>query len=522
MTCPSCGSAIAPGSALCAACGASASPFAETAVTEVEVTATGPVVTAETPRVYANRFRLIEMVGKGGMGEVWRARDTTLGEDVAVKILPPFRPDEPDVERFKREIITARRISHPNVMRVFEFGTHEKGGFISMELLAGGTLADRIANGPIPIPDAVRISLAVADGLVAAHEAGIVHRDVKPQNVLFDDSGRPKLADFGLARLSDATATTVGFSGTPQYMSPEMADGRELTTKSDVYSLGILLFEIFTGRRPFSADTLVRMVMLHQQEAPPSPRAFRPDLPEAIEQVILSALEKEPTARPSSEDLRNALRAASEGMPLPRIAPKPAVSVRAPVSLDAYTIDPRTQPSAPKSRKPKTRTMYALGTALGVLCVLAAYPFIRSRETAAPTPAPTPLAIATAPATAVASATATSTATPHVATPTPTALVKVISTPRPTPAPTKRPAVAGSGTLLVRSFPWVKVVVDGVVVDEQTPMQPRKLEAGTHRVVLSNPAHKFTRSLTVQVEAGKQTTVVADPAAGTARVDATR
>jgi len=261
--------------------------------------------------VIAGRYELHEILGRGGVGVVYRAKDRELGETLAIKLLAgPSSSDPQEVERFKREIITARRITHPNVIRIHEFGMSGSEAFISMELLPGGTLADLIEKeSPIDLRRAAEIAVGICEGLEAAHAQGIVHRDLKPDNVLFDAAGNPKLVDFGLARLATSTTKTVGFSGTPFYMSPEQADGSEVTSRSDLYSLGVLLYELFTGKLPFVADSLVRIALLHANEAPSSPRSVRPDLPTDIDALLLRALQKDPMRRFAraadiAEDLR--------------------------------------------------------------------------------------------------------------------------------------------------------------------------------------------------------------------------
>ena len=241
----------------------------------------------------AGRYKLQSILGRGGVGVVYRARDLDLGEEIAIKVLQgQATKDAAELERFKREIITARKITHANVIRIHDFGMSGEEAYISMELLAGGTLADRIEDGPMELQKGLEITIGICEGLQAAHNIGIIHRDIKPDNVLFDNVGRPKLVDFGLARLASAPTRTIGFSGTPFYVSPEQAEGGEVGVRSDVYSLGVLLFEVFTGRLPFLADNLVRLALLHSNEPPPRPRSIHPDIPETLEAVILRCLEK--------------------------------------------------------------------------------------------------------------------------------------------------------------------------------------------------------------------------------------
>lgn len=260
---------------------------------------------------FGDRYQVQRVLGRGGMGVVYEALDNELGETIAIKVLhtDPDSAGE-EVERFKREIITARRITHPNVIRIHDFGVHDNVAFISMELLRGGSLADRIRAGALPLADGLQISLEAARGLHAAHEVGVVHRDIKPHNVLFDSAApegkRVKLADFGIARLSAVTSRTRGFSGTPHYMSPEQAEGQVATELSDIYSFGVLMFQIFTGQLPFTASSLVGLAMKHVKEAPPMPRGINPEIPKPLEDVILRALVKRPDAR--HPDMQTLLR----------------------------------------------------------------------------------------------------------------------------------------------------------------------------------------------------------------------
>ena len=296
VNCSNCATTNADGTRICSLCNAALTGPAGEKTGSFEVDIRGIVIGATV----AGRYLVKEMLGRGGVAMVFRASDTTLGgEEVALKLFPNLTRQEPaDVERFKREVLVNRRISHVNVIRVYDFGTVGDDGYLTMELLAGGTLAEKIEAKPLPIAEAVEIAIGISEGLQAAHAAGIVHRDVKPENVLFDASGRPKLVDFGLARLMDASTHTQGFSGTPFYMSPEQAEGGEITAQTDVYSLGVLLFELFTGQLPFFADSLVGIASLHLHEIPPKPSALRPGLPVALEQLVLACLAKTPGDRP--------------------------------------------------------------------------------------------------------------------------------------------------------------------------------------------------------------------------------
>ena len=301
----------------------------------------------------AGRYKLKEILGRGGVGVVYRANDTELGEEIAIKVLQgQATRNAADLERFKREIITARKITHANVIRIHDFGMSGDEAFISMELLGGGTLADKIEDGPMALKPGLEIAIGICEGLEAAHQMGIIHRDIKPDNVLFDDSGRPKLVDFGLARLASAPTRTIGFSGTPFYVSPEQAEGGEVTGRSDIYSFGVLLFEMFTGRLPFLADNLVRLAMMHANEQPPTPRSVRPDLSLVLEAVILRCLQKDALVRyGSAAEVAVDLRAVRDGRSPPGVssAKDQATMIRA-MPIDAPARN------APEKAPPPGRT----------------------------------------------------------------------------------------------------------------------------------------------------------------------
>jgi serine/threonine protein kinase len=241
------------------------------------------------------------------MGVVYRAHDRELDEPVAIKTLKPdsIQADGTSLERFKQEIRLARRITHRNVLRTHDFG--EAGGtpYISMEYLEGVTLKDLVKNkGALPLGVGLRVAKQMCQGLEAAHQQGVVHRDIKPQNMLIlPETGDVKIMDFGIARVSEMKAGAAGLTstgmvmGTPDYMPPEQAQGQPADFRSDIYSMGVVLFEIFTGRMPFDGDTPMAVVLSHIQKPPPSPRAVNARLPAALERVILRCLEKNPANR---------------------------------------------------------------------------------------------------------------------------------------------------------------------------------------------------------------------------------
>ena len=250
----------------------------------------------------AERYRIIGQLGKGGMGEVYRADDLKLGQAVALKFLPEkLSKDAAMLERFHREVRTARKVSHPNVCRVFDIG--ETGGqqFLSMEYIDGEDLSSLLRRiGRLPEDKAIEIARQLCAGLAAAHEEGVLHRDLKPANIMIDGRGRARITDFGLAGLSDEFRGNEIRSGTPAYMSPEQLAGKEVSSKSDIYSLGLLLYEVFTGKKAFPANTLDEIIRQRETSTPTSISSLVKDVDPLVERVIGRCLEKDPDKRPAS------------------------------------------------------------------------------------------------------------------------------------------------------------------------------------------------------------------------------
>jgi serine/threonine-protein kinase len=279
-------------------------------------------------QTYAQRYRIDTLLGRGGMGEVYRVHDLTTGVDRALKILnartPSIEDDDDGVERFRREIGMLSKIDHPGVLRIVDSGTHDNRLFFVSELIDGHNLENDPLPRPWPVSKASGLVASVADALTAAHAAGVVHRDVKPSNIMIATDGSVKLLDFGLARPSGVDATTltrVGvIVGTPTYMSPEQFESRWLDARSDIYSLGVVLFELLTAKPPFVADTPLALAMLHKAEEPPSLRSLRSDLPGWIERVVLRCLQKDPDKRfARAEELARELRRVRESTPARRL-----------------------------------------------------------------------------------------------------------------------------------------------------------------------------------------------------------
>lgn len=249
----------------------------------------------------AGRYRIVECVGKGGMGEVYHADDLTLEQPVALKLLPEaLSRDEERLKRLRREVRIARQISHPHVCRVHDIGEAEGLPFLSMEYIHGEDLRSLLRRiGRLPAEKAVEIAIQLASGLAAAHDQGILHRDLKPANVMIDERGQARITDFGLAAVAGTVESRDIRSGTPGYMAPEQWAGTEVTERSDIYSLGLVLYELFTGRFPFTAAG-PEGSPLPQDASPPRPSKLVEGLAPGVERVILQCLEKDPQKRPPS------------------------------------------------------------------------------------------------------------------------------------------------------------------------------------------------------------------------------
>ncbi|WP_319460590.1 serine/threonine-protein kinase [Micromonospora sp. RTP1Z1] len=255
-------------------------------------------------RLLDGRYLSEELLGTGGMGEVWRGRDLRLDRPVAIKVLSAAGLDEPmAAERFDREARAAARLTHPHIVAVYDFGTEEHDSYLVMELVEGRTVAALIADGPLPVEQAVSIAMQACDGIAAAHVAGVVHRDVKPGNLIVTPSGTVKICDFGIARLPQAVGqnTLTGPAmklGTSFYMSPEQALGRPVDPRTDLYSLGCTLYAMLAGIPPFSGDPL-SVLHQHVNEPPPPLRTRRPDVPVDLDALVSELLAKDPADRPT-------------------------------------------------------------------------------------------------------------------------------------------------------------------------------------------------------------------------------
>jgi eukaryotic-like serine/threonine-protein kinase len=252
--------------------------------------------------VLADRYELEELVGTGGMSSVFRAHDRLLDRKVALKILhQQYSGDDDYVERFKREARSVAALSHPNVVTVIDRGEHEDRQFIVFEYVEGENLKRLIERrGPAPVPNALELAIQIARGLAFAHQQGLIHRDVKPQNVLLNGDGRAKVTDFGIARslnVQRGMTQTGTVLGTSDYIAPEQAQGQRVDEHTDVYSLGVVVYELLTGEVPFPGENFVAVAMRHINEEPPSVRERRPDVPVRVDEAVRRAMAKRPEDR---------------------------------------------------------------------------------------------------------------------------------------------------------------------------------------------------------------------------------
>ena len=270
-------------------------------------------------RYIDERYQIVRSLGGGGMAEVYLAHDELLDRDVAVKVLrSQYASDKEFVERFRREAKSAASLTHPNIVSIHDRGETEDGTYyILMEYVPGGTLKEHVLRkGPLAPDTAIDVATQVAEALKAAHEKGVIHRDIKPQNILLTNSGEVKVADFGIARATSAAALTQTghVLGSVHYMSPEQAMGTYVDARSDLYSLGVVLYEILTGEQPFKAEVPMGVAMKHANERPRSPKEVDPRVPEGISAVTAKLLAKNPADRyPSAAEVIKELERVKEG-----------------------------------------------------------------------------------------------------------------------------------------------------------------------------------------------------------------
>jgi len=282
-------------------CGNCAAPLKLAKEINVTETIETPKEELTTGSTFADRYQIIEELGRGGMGNVYKVLDIELKESTALKLLKSeIAADEKTIERFRNELKLARKISHKNVCRMYDLSKKGNTYYITMEYVAGEDLKSLIKKiGQLPVAKAISITKQVCEGLAEAHKLGIVHRDLKPQNIMIDREGNALIMDFGIARSLESKGITGAgvMIGTPEYMSPEQVEGKETDQRSDIYSLGAILYEMVTGRAPFAGDTTLSIAMKHKNETPINPKEFNPLVPENLSQLILRCMEKDEERR---------------------------------------------------------------------------------------------------------------------------------------------------------------------------------------------------------------------------------
>jgi hypothetical protein len=270
-------------------------------------------------RTLDNRYTLHEEIGAGATGSVYKARDALLDTWVAVKILKPeYTANRKALERVRQEILLSRDIAHPNILRVYHLASNEGGTYLTMQWIRGGTLADILADGgALPISEVLSIAIKLSSALAAAHRSNILHRDIKPGNILVDEHGEPYLADFGLARLIGEQGLTQHgvFVGTPHYCSPEQVALKDLDGRTDIYNLGLVTFEMATGRKPFEADTVPKILAMQRDSPAPDPASMSSQVPGELAAIIQRCLAKDPEDRiATAKELEEALRRVRDGL----------------------------------------------------------------------------------------------------------------------------------------------------------------------------------------------------------------
>ena len=403
-------------------------------------------------RRLAGRYVLEEPIGRGGMGEVWRGTDTVLGREVAIKTIDLRRvPDETGTARFEREARATAGLSHPGVVTVHDSGVEGDTAYIVMELLPGPSLADRIANGPVPVEEVVEVGQQVASALDAAHARGLVHRDIKPANIAYAGDGRVRVLDFGITQLgetpgSQALTATHTVMGTAEYLAPEQAMGGRVDGRADLYALGCVLYALLAGRPPFRGPTPVATMMMHGQDPVPDVRGLRPETPDWLADLVHGLLAKDPADRPAGAASVAEALAARESVGGMATAVLPAAGAAAATQrLDTAPAPvpvPAALPVDPDPRRDEQRDRSALTWVLGLVALAALGLLAWQLFGAADDPGPTASSSATpTPSTPAAE---TSEPPPTTASPTPS------PTPTPTttePSPTANPADAVAASL---------------------------------------------------------------------------
>jgi predicted Ser/Thr protein kinase len=427
------------------------------------------------------RYEILAELGQGAMGVVYKAVDPVIDRTVAIKTINLNLPKDELAafeERFYREAKSAGRLNHPNIVTIYDAGEADRVAYIAMEFLEGRELREIVASGePLPLERVIDIATQVADGLAFAHEHGIIHRDIKPANIMVLTNGQVKITDFGIAKMSAGAHTQVGIVlGSPKYMSPEQVVGKHVDGRSDIFSLGAVLYELLTGQPAFSGEELTAIMYKVLHETPPLPTSIRPELPAALDYIVARALAKDPEARyQSAQEMAEDLRG-YESLAIPALQPLLATPAVRPNTGDD-TVVLGSLPvigSARRRRRLVLAGSLALALALAVaLGALVSWMMRKEPREQAPAPAPPRVVVM---------------ATQPAKTP-PAAEEKKV-----------RPA-APTARLTFAITPWGEVFVDGKRQGASPPLTELKLTPGEHYVEIRNPGFP-PYTATVELKAG--------------------
>ncbi|HYK11919.1 MAG TPA: protein kinase [Gemmatimonadales bacterium] len=534
MECTKCHTPLPDNSRFCFACGADQTGGGDAAATSGQIS--GLMVRLQ--RIVEGKYKLERLLGKGGMGAVFLAKDLTLDRDVAIKVLPPdVSQDDHVVKRFQQEAKTAAKLDHTNIIPIYRVESESGLNYFVMKYISGTSLEDLLEQKkPIPVEEIQRILWQAGVALGHAHQRGIVHRDVKPANIMFDHDGKVMLTDFGISKALQAASGFTGTGmiiGTPHYMAPEQAKGQPVDGRADQYSLGVVGYRMITGALPFAGDSIHTILYKHIFEEPPPVRSVRPDIPEFLSTAIQRAMSKEPAQRYATmEDFATAVfpeqpvAAGRSGGPL---TPKPVA--RAPVTAESpteafisapttpipSTMRPPAAPTVPTRpgakpavapQKSGSKAWMGIAAAVVVLGVGGYLVFGRPKPATDGGPAVTQQQPASTPAvTPPDTHTATPPVTPQqTASQPPAQPAQTQATHKPAAAPHRnppapKPAAAATGFISIATDPIATVYIDNQSVG-QSPVIGHEVPAGSHSIRVERVGFA-TQSLTVNVSAGE-------------------